>query len=861
MAPTAAYGFRRFSIAPRQIRWQLLLAFVSLALAAVAAVSAVGYRLASDSLRQQALRQLASIRDSKKREIERYFGVKEDEVVTVARNPSTVLAVKQFGRAVRELDDDPVTETANMRPRMQSLKNFLESYYAQEFAAKKMDLHSLLLPQRSAVWLQGAYLALNPNPVGKKQLLDNSNDGTPYSAYHAIWHPVFRTMTEKFGFQDLYLVDVNTGRVLYSVGKAPDFQTGLLDGPYADSMLGVLFRRLQVESREGDYLLLDFAPYTPAHGRPVLFAGSPVFENGQKMGVLIVQVPMAQLNSSITADKQWQEVGLGDTGETYLMGRRSNDHLMRSDSRFLDDLKQTNPGVAAAGTTILNLRLNTQAAAMASEDVADFSGRYIGYRGVPVLGATAAMRDTRRALDWAVIAEMSEAEALRPVVHLRNLTLLLAGILIAGFVAVSLGASSALSRPARALAATMREVQQGNFGARASVQARNELGMLTCGFNQMLDERVDTLVKAEEDSRRLQAEILGLLTVVAGGCEGDFTQRAEVGDGVLGNLADAVNLMFENLGKLVQHLKNASRRVVESATQIQVSAEQLAQGAARQTGDVTSTITAVQETAPDTQWVPEHATVASEAARRAESAAHQGGDVIKRVIAGMQALQKNTQAFAVKIKRLGERSMEISTVLGTIQKISAQTNMLALNAAIEAARAGEHGLAFTVVADETRRLAERTDAAADEIARLIAGMQAETHDAASGMERQAEHVEQQTTLVSEAGSALKRIERASVQSVESIAVIPLAASQQGRGAASLNEAMLSISEVVSQALVASEQIQRSAGALLQVASDLDTQVKLLRVSENGNGRAAVPPAHVVQPQEDAAAGNGQRAAV
>jgi methyl-accepting chemotaxis protein len=692
--------------------------------------------------------------------------------------------------------------------------------------------------------------------------LDNGNDGTSYSEYHAIWNPIFRTAADKFHFKDLYLVDANTGRVLYSVAKAPDFQTSLLDGPYADSTLGVLFRRLQVESREGDYLLLDFAAYTPSYGQPVLFAGSPVFENGHKTGVLMVQIPIQQLNSIMTADKQWKEVGLGDTGETYLIGRRANDHLMRTDSRFLDEIEKTDPKVHEAGTTILNLRLDTQAAILASEDLVDFTSRYIGYRGVPVLGATAPLGGrTKRSLDWAIIAEMSEAEALRPVVHLRNLTLLLAGILIAGFVAVSLGVSSGLSRPVRALATTMREIQQGNFRARAKVKARNELGMLASGFNQMLDERVDALVKAEEDNRRLQEEIRGLLTVVAGASEGDFTQRAEVGSGVLGNLADALNLMFENVGELVQHLKGVSQRVVESATQIQASAEQLAQGAARQTSDITSTTTAVQEMTSNTQSVSENATVASGAAKRAEDAAHQGGDVIKRVVTGMQALQRNTQTAAVKIKRLGERSMEISTIIGTIQKISAQTNMLALNAAIEASRAGEHGLGFTVVADEVRKLAERTETAADEIARLIASMQAETNDSVGGMERQAEHVEQQTVLVTEAGSTLERIERASVQSAELIAEISMAASQQVRGATSLSEAMLSISEVARQAQVSSEQTQHSTSALLQVASDLNGQVGLFRVTDNGNGRAAPPPAQGLQPKEQTITGNGQGAAV
>ena len=860
MAVNNAPGSRQSSLLPRQIRWQLLLAFVPLAVAAIAAVSIVGYRVASDSLREQALRQLQSVRDSKKREIERHFRLVEDQVVTLARNPSTVLAVKQLANASRELDDDAITLGDGMRPRMEGLKSFLEGYYKTELGNKKMNLRSLLLPERSAVWLQGTYIANNPNPVGKKYLLDNSNDGTRYASYHTVWHPVFRTVVEKFGFQDLYLIDANSGKVVYSVQKYPDFATNLLNGPYADTNLGNLFRRIQVESRGGDYLLLDIAPYTPAHGKPAAFAGAPIFENGQKTGVLIVQVPIDRINAIMTADKQWEEVGLGETGETYLIGRHNNDHFMRTDSRFLDELKNTNPAVAASGTSILSQKIESEAAIMAA-DTEEYHGRYIGYRGVPVLGASAQLNELR-GLNWAIVAEISEAEALQPVMRLRNLTIVLAGILIAGFELVALGLSSRLAQPVHALAGTMREIQQGNYRARVSVKARNELGLLADGFNQMLDERVDALVKAEEDNRRLQAEIRDLLTVVAAASEGDFTHRAEVGSGVLGNLADALNLMFENVGELIKHLRTVSTRVVESATQIQASAEQLAQGSARQTSDITATTAAVQEMTSNIQSVSENATGASEAAKLAEDAAQLGGSVIKRVVTGMDALQKNTRASAVKIKRLGERSMEISTIIGTISKISAQTNMLALNAAIEASRAGEHGLGFTVVADEVRKLAERTEAAAEEIVRLIAAMQSETNDSVGGMERQAEHVEQQTTLVSEAGDALERILRASVQSAELISEISLAANQQVRGATSLSEAMLSISDIARQAQVSSEQTQHSTAGLMDVAAQLNTQINLFRTEQNGASRpAGIIPGDAIDVNGAGSAGNGHATAV
>jgi len=803
------------------------------------------------SLKEQAVRHLQSLRDGKKREIERYFRTVEDQVVTISKSPATVLALKQFQRAVDELEANPMTESAVMRPQMVQLKEFLEKYYKEEIAEKKTDLRSLLPPQRSTTWLQWAYLASNPQSEGQRYRVDVANDASQYSdRYHAVWHPVFREIVEKFQFEDMMLVDARDGRVIYSVSKNPDFMTSLDDGPYGKSTAGKLFKRVRTESRKGDYLLMDFAEYLPAHNKPAAFAGSPIFEGDTKIGVVIIRIPITGINSIMTADKQWEKVGMGKSGETYLIGR---DGLMRSDSRFQE------------GSTILKQKIETRAAEMATnllpfpegggsseelpegEDVAGVEQAgggedplYVSYRNVPVYGASTPL-DGLRGMNWAIISEISEEEAMRPLADLEGRIRLIAGGLMAmaAFITFII-AQVLIARPIGKLAQTVREVEQGNFRARSGIRTRNELGLLAQGFNHMLDDRVTALVRVEEENNRLQQEIRDLLVVVASAADGDFTMRAKVGEGSLGNLADALNLMFENIGELIKSARGVATRVVDSATQIQGSSEQMAQGAIRQTGDITSTTAAVQEMTANIQSVSENANVASEAARRAEEAAREGGEVVSKIISGMDLLQKNTRASAVKIKRLGERSMEISTIIGTISKISAQTNMLALNAAIEAARAGEHGLGFTVVADEVRKLAERTEAATQEIAQLITAIQAETNEAVTGMERQAEQVEQQTQWVSEAGAALDRILRVSTQSAELVSEISLAANQQVRGATSLSEAMLSVSQVTRQTQVAAEQTQRSADSLLSVASELNERIGVFRVpgmeiEEDGNG--------------------------
>jgi methyl-accepting chemotaxis protein len=735
------------------------------------------------------------------------------------------------------------------------LKQFLQQNYSNDTNKKSVSPNNLMPTQRSAVYLQSVYIANNPNPRGRRFLLESAKDSTRYSGYHSVWQPVFSNTIVRFHFEDLYLIDSSSSRVVYSVSKNPDFQASLGDGVFADSPLARLFRRLQTEAREGEYLIADFAPYLASNGRPAAFAGAPIFENGQKTGVLVVQLSIDEINGLMTADGQWESAGLGTTGEAYIVGRPANDLMMRSESRFLNDLRASNAAVGAAHTAVLAQKIDTEAVLGAASNKGHV-GLYNGYAGVPVLGASAPLTNVQ-GLDWLVVAEISEAEALEPVAHLRSLTLWLAAALIGSFLVVALIVSASISRPARAMANVVEELQKGNYRARVNVRAYNELGLLATGLNQALNERVDTLVKGEEEHRRLQKEIRDLLMVVAAASDGDFTQRAVVGSGSLGNLADALNLMFENIGSLIHHLHGVSTRVVEAATQIRTSSDHLAEGGAQQTADITTTTAAVRDMTFKIQSVQNDASVAADAAKRTDEAAQQGGGVIKRVTAGMDALQKNTRASAVKIKRLGERSMEIETITATIQKISAQTNMLALNAAIEASRAGEHGLGFTVVADEVRKLAEQTEAATREIAELIASIQSETNDAVGGIERQAGYVEEQTRLVLEAGGSLENVLKTSAQSAQLISGISRATDEQAQSAAAVNDAMQRISEVARDAQSVSEQQQQSAAGLNDVATELDTQIGLFRVPE---GSSSADKDTGAAPQTGAGTGNGHAVA-
>jgi len=428
----------------------------------------------------------------------------------------------------------------------------------------------------------------------------------------------------------------------------------------------------------------------------------------------------------------------------------------------------------------------------------------------------------------------AQASAMDTLTRLVWWTILVAIALTLAGLVISYRISRGIVEPINVLARTAEQIAKGDNTARANVVSDDEIGQLGNAFNSMLVARI----KAKEDTddyRRLQEGIQQLLRVTSDASDGDMTVRAPVTEGVLGNVSDAVNLMLENVGDLLKEVQTVANRVASSATEIQASSEQLSQGSVKQTGEIINTTTAVQEMAANIESVSNNATSANEAATRALQAADVGAKAVQQVVEGMDRIRQNVQAGAKKIKRLGERSMEISTIVNTIGEISSQTNMLALNAAIEAARAGEHGRGFTVVAEEVRKLAERTASATKEIEKLIAGIQAETNESVSAMEQQTTEVEAESKVVEGTGAELSRIRESSSQSAELINEINLAAKQQVRGAAGVVKAMETVSTIAQQAQTGAVQTKRATESLASLSSELLTSLSKFKISTNGNG--------------------------
>ena len=141
-----------------------------------------------------------------------------------------------------------------------------------------------------------------------------------------------RNFLEKFGYYDIFLIDIDTGHIVYSVFKEADYATSLLTGPYANSNLGKAFQTARTANAPSFTYLIDFSPYAPSYNAPASFIVSPIFEQDKLLGVAAFQMPVDQINNIMTTHQNWRNMGLGESDETYIVGL---DLTLKNESRFL----------------------------------------------------------------------------------------------------------------------------------------------------------------------------------------------------------------------------------------------------------------------------------------------------------------------------------------------------------------------------------------------------------------------------------------------------------------------------------------------------------------------------------------------
>ncbi|MCI1710537.1 MAG: methyl-accepting chemotaxis protein [Chiayiivirga sp.] len=328
----------------------------------------------------------------------------------------------------------------------------------------------------------------------------------------------------------------------------------------------------------------------------------------------------------------------------------------------------------------------------------------------------------------------------------------------------------------------------------------------------------------QELNQRNQEAILRLLDEMGSLAEGDLTVKATVTEDITGAIADSINFAVEALRSLVTTINETAVQVAAAAQETQSTALHLAEAAEHQAQQITSASAAINEIAVSIDEVSKNSAESADVAQRSVQIAAKGAEVVRQTIQGMDSIRDQIQETSKRIKRLGESSQEIGSIVELINDISEQTNILALNAAIQAASAGEAGRGFAVVADEVQRLAERSANATKRIETLVQTIQADTNEAVSSMEQTTAEVVAGARLAEDAGLALGEIEKVSNDLADLIQNISEAARQQSAAATNISATMNVIQEITTQTSVGASQTAESIGNLAQLAADLRRSV-------------------------------------
>ncbi len=332
--------------------------------------------------------------------------------------------------------------------------------------------------------------------------------------------------------------------------------------------------------------------------------------------------------------------------------------------------------------------------------------------------------------------------------------------------------------------------------------------------------------------RGLTGGISRLVAVVQRIAAGDLTveKTGSTATDELGELSRASDAMLDSLRALVKEVAAASQEVAAASAEIAASAQQMAAGIRSQEEQTVQVSAAVEQMAASVQEV---AARSADSANRAEDAgrtARTGGEQIQTAASEMTAIADNVRQTSDAIAELGRRSEQIGEIIAVIDDIADQTNLLALNAAIEAARAGEHGRGFAVVADEVRKLAERTTEATRQVADSVRSIQTETGAAVEKVASGAERAARGMDLARSAGDALEAILTASSEVSEMIASIAAAAEEQAAASEQISRSVDAVAAVGRESAAGAAQSAAAAEQLSRKSEELNLLVSRFRLS-------------------------------
>lgn len=607
------------------------------------------------------------------------------------------------------------------------------------------------IPGDKVAYLQKLYIDDNPNELGKKHLLDSSDDGSLYSALHAKYHPWFRQFLESREYYDIFLFDAD-GDIVYTVFKERDFATNALTGQWKDTDIMTLFRAAKSDPKSGKIFFYDFKPYAPSADVPAAFMGAPILDNdGSFMGVLAFQMPIGRINAITQIPEE-----VSSTAEVHIVGA---DGLLRND-----------PNLKDGEDPILKKKMDDDVVAkmMGGETGTGWSNddgeiTMVAYQPYEVFGTK-----------WGIFVDMLHDEAIEANREIEH------GIMISSFVIliivalISILISKGLSSPINRMASVMETMAKGDYAIDVPSQNRgDEIGNIAravgvfrengLAVERMRGEQEALEARAEKEKRDAMQKLAN-----------DFDARTA---GIIKSLAAAATEMQATAQQMSSVSSNTAQasRVVASA-------------AADADNNVQIVASAAEELSVSSREISQQISNVAQKSSRASG----------------EAQRTNEQ-----VSELNVLADSIGDVISSIKEIAEQTNLLALNATIEAARAGEAGKGFAVVADEVKKLATETASKTIEIDERVGRIQEAIRSSVEAVGRiigdvqEIDHatttvagaVEEQNAATAEIGRNVAEASHGTQQVAHNIHEVERNAAETGESAKALNDAASELANI------------------------------------------------------------------
>jgi class 3 adenylate cyclase len=478
------------------VRSKLLSIILATSLLSLGIITYLAYQTGKNALTEAAFNQLTSVRSAKKQQVEWYFHNMRQTFGVFGDDASIISAFKDLNSGYQILGPTPLSPEKRRE---------LQKYYSDDFIPKLAkgsnqanfaveDFWPVLESAREA---QHLFIVQNPHKTGEKGNLITHAVENPYTVSHSKNHKWLKDVANKYAFYDLFLIDAETGAMVYSVAKESDFATSLTLGPYSSSSLGRLVRDIIKSPVRGQTRITDFSLYAPSYNAPAAFIGVPIFEGAKLLGVFAGQISTEALGSFLHGNRTWREQGLGETGGSYLVGP---DLLMRSDNReilekpetYLAQIKAARIVPDATIDKMTNFKTTTLYYPINNEPVKEAlkgnSGTMLvrNRRGIGALASYAPL--VIPDLNWVIISRMDESEVLKSQIEF-NRTVMTVACLLALFASIAgLLLARYFLKPITALLGGIESLRKGDATVQLEQTSRDEFGTLTGAFNSMARE-------------------------------------------------------------------------------------------------------------------------------------------------------------------------------------------------------------------------------------------------------------------------------------------------------------------------------------------------------------------------------------